>query len=171
MAKTTDDLWFVAQLRPQGLERARTHLLRQGIDVFNPELLAVTKRAGVQRQSRKPLFPGYIFVNFDPAIPGWNAINSTRGVARLILSDPRRPQPLPNALVAGLKARCDSSGLLAPVIDLEVGDRIRVLAGPLADLITTIDSLSGPERIGVLIDMMGREVRTSLPRNQVEKLN
>lgn len=170
MAQTADDFWFVAQLRPQGLERARSHLKRQGIEVFHPELLAVSKRAGVQRQSRKPLFPGYIFVNFDPAVPGWSAINNTRGVARLILSDPRRPQPLPGALIAGLKARCDTSDLLAPSIDLDVGDRIRILAGPLADLVTTIDTLSGPERIGILIDIMGRKVKTSLPRNQVEKL-
>ncbi len=170
MAKITDDFWFVAQLRPQGLERARSHLERQGIKVFNPEMLAVSKKSGILRRSRKPLFPGYIFVNFDPTIPGWSAINSTRGVARLILSDPRRPRPLPSALIAGLKARCDTTDMLAPSIDLDVGDRIRVLAGPLADLVTTIDTLSGPERIGVLIDIMGRKVKTSLPRNQVEKL-
>ncbi|WP_089422651.1 transcription termination/antitermination protein NusG [Pseudosulfitobacter pseudonitzschiae] len=170
MVKISDSFWFVAQLRPQGLERARAHLQRQGIEVFNPEMLAVAKRAGVQRQSRKPLFPGYIFVNFDPAVPGWSAINSTRGVARLILSDPRRPQPLPSALIAGLKQRCDKSDLLAPSIDLDIGDRIRVLAGPFADLVTTIDTLAGPERIGILIDLMGRKVKTSLPRDQVEKL-
>ena len=145
MVETEDNFWFVAQLRPQGLDRACTHLQRQGIEFFHPELLAVAKRTGVERQIRKPLFPGYIFVNFDPAIPGWGAINSTRGVSRLILSDPRRPQPLPGALIAGLKARCDPSGLLASSIDLEVGDRIRVLGGPLADLVTTIDILSGPE--------------------------
>ncbi|MBM2294562.1 hypothetical protein JQX09_21810 [Sulfitobacter pseudonitzschiae] len=170
MVKTTEKLWFVAQLRPQGLTRARAHLHRQGFEMFSPELLTVTTKSGVQRQSRKPLFPGYVFINFDPANPGWSAINSTRGIARLILNDPRRPQPLPAGLIAGLKARCDPSGLLAPAIDLEVGDRIRVLAGPLADLVTTIDTLPTPDRIGVLIDMLGRKVKTSLPREQVEKL-
>jgi transcriptional antiterminator RfaH len=170
MARTSDSLWFVAQLRPQGLLRAQAHLQRQGIVSFSPQILATTTRAGVQREARKPLFPGYLFVSFDPGTPGWSAINSTRGISRLILNDPRRPQPLPDALMAGLIARCDASGLLSTGDDLCVGDRIRVLSGPFADLVTTIETLSGPERIGVLIDFMGRKVRTSVPRTQIEKL-
>ena len=170
MARTSDTLWFVAQLRPQGLLRAQAHLERQGIVSFSPQILTTTMRAGAQREARKPLFPGYLFVRFDPATPGWSAINSTGGISRLILNDPRRPQPLPDALMAGLIARCDASGLLATEDDLSVGDRIRVLSGPFADLVTTIETLSGPERISVLIDLMGRKVRTSMPRSQIEKL-
>jgi hypothetical protein len=65
-------------------------------------------------------------------------------------------------------------GRIAPLLpqrNLSVGDRIRVLAGPFADLVTTIETLPGPARIGVLIDLMGRKVRTSLPHDQVEKLD
>jgi transcriptional antiterminator RfaH len=171
MTTTADSDWFVAQLRPQGLIRAQAHLHRQGFETFAPEILVTTMRAGVPRQTRTPLFAGYLFVSFDPAVTGWSVINSTRGIARLILNDPRRPQPLPCALMAGLKARCDARGLLSPPADLSVGDRIRVLAGPFADLVTTIETVPGPERIGVLIDLMGRKVRTSVPRNQIEKLD
>ncbi len=170
MARTIDSLWFVAQLRPQGLLQAQTHLQRQNIVSFSPQILSNTTRAGVQREVRKPLFPGYLFVSFDPRTPGWSAINSTRGISRLILNDPRRPQPLPDALMAGLIARCDASGLISTGDDLSVGDRIRVLSGPFADLVTTIETLSGSERIGILIDLMGRKVRTSMPRTQIEKL-
>lgn len=169
MVRTINSSWFVAQLRPQGLMRAQTHLKRQGIESFCPQFLTTIRRAGLQRQSQKPLFPGYLFVSFDPATPGWSAINNTRGISRLILSDPYRPQPLPEALMSGLRARCAESGLLSAPDGLGVGDRIRVLSGPFADLVTTIDTLSGPERIGVLLDLMGRKVKTSLLRNQIEK--
>ena len=170
MTKPETTPWFVAQLRPQGLARAKVHLANQGFQTFAPELQGNTVKAGVKRQARKPLFPGYIFVSFDPASPGWAAINATRGVARLILDNPRRPVPLPDALMAGLQARCDDSGLLLPPPDLKTGDSIRVLSGPFADLVTTIETLPDPQRIDVLIDLMGRSVRTSLPRDQVEKL-
>jgi len=170
MAETDSIHWFVAQLRPQGLARAQAHLANQGFQTFAPELQGTTVKAGVKRQTRKPLFPGYLFVSFDPASPGWAAINATRGVARLILDNPYRPVPLPDALMAGLQARCDASGLLLPPPDLKTGDRIRVLSGPFADLVTTIETLPDPQRIGVLIDLMGRKVRTSLPRDQIEKL-
>ena len=170
MAHTIHMPWFVAQLRPQGLMRAQTHLKRQGIESFCPQFLTTIRRAGLPRKAHKPLFPGYLFVRFDPATPGWSAINNTRGISRLILNDPRRPQPLPEALMAGLMARCDISGLLLPEENLEIGDRIRVLSGPFADLVTTIETLSDPDRIVVLIDLMGRKVKTSLPRDQIEKL-
>lgn len=171
MTQVSNALWFVAQLRPQGLARALAHLDNQGFRTFAPELYATTVRAGVSRQTRKPLFPGYLFVSFDPTTPGWGAINNTRGIARVILSDPYKPLPLPSALIAGLQARCDESGLLLPPADLEVGDRIRVLSGPFADLITTIETLPDQQRIGMLIDLMGRKVRMSVSRDLVEKLS
>ncbi len=73
--------------------------------------------------------------------------------------------------MAGLRARCDATGLLLPPADLNVGDRVRVLAGPFADLITTIETLPDPQRIGMLIDLMGRKVKASVPRDQIEKLD
>ena len=68
-------------------------------------------------------------------------------------------------------ARCDASGLLSTGDDLAVGDRIRVLSGPFADLVTTIETVPDAERIGILIDLMGRKVRTSVPRNHIERLD
>jgi transcriptional antiterminator RfaH len=171
MARTSNQNWFVAQLRPQGLSLAQAHLQRQGFETFAPQILTTTIRAGVARDVRKPLFPGYLFVNFDPNTSRWGVINSTRGIARLILTDPRRPQALPDALMAGLKQRCDESGLLSLHTDYRIGDRIRVLSGPFADVVTTIETLPSAARIGVLIDLMGGEIRTSLPRDQILKLD
>jgi transcriptional antiterminator RfaH len=169
LSKFSELPWFIIQLRPQGLKRAIDHLRRQDFRTFAPEIENTTTRAGSLRQTRKPLFPGYLFVSFDPANQGWVAINSTRGVSRLILDRPFSPSPLPQQVIAGIMARCDTSGLLLPPASLEVGDKIRVLAGPFADLVTTIEMLPDQERIGVLIDLMGQKIRTSLPRHQVEK--
>ena len=163
--------WFVAQLRPQGLKRALDHLQRQNFKTFAPELESTAVRAGVLHQIRKPLFPGYLFVSFDPTDPKWTAINSTRGVARLILDRPHRPTPLPQPLMAEIMARYNEAGVILPPVDLSVGDRIRVLAGPFAEIVTSIEALPDQERIGVLIDLMGRKVKASVIRTQVEKIN
>jgi transcriptional antiterminator RfaH len=171
MEERDDSQWFVAQLRPQGLVRAQAHLHRQGFETFAPDILATTLRAGAARQTRMSLFPGYLFVSFDPDSSRWGVINSTRGITKLILSDPRRPQPLPSALMTGLRQRCDASGLLSSQIELSVGDRIRVLSGPFADLVTTIETLPSAARIGVLIDLMGRKVSTTLSCDQILKLD
>ncbi|WPZ31550.1 transcription termination/antitermination NusG family protein (plasmid) [Sulfitobacter sp. OXR-159] len=163
--------WFVAQIRPNGLAQARVHLRRQRFESFSPERMGTRLHQGRLVQKRQPLFPGYLFVQFDPAAAGWTAINSTRGIARLLLQDPRRPRPLPQGLMAGLQARCGPDELVKPADDLQVGDQIRILSGPFADFITQIDHLPDSERVGVLLDLMGRDVRTSLHRNQINKFS
>lgn len=163
--------WFVAQLRPNGLAQARVNLRRQRFESFFPERMGARPHQGRLIQKRQPLFPGYLFVQFDPAVPGWTAINSTRGIARLLLQDPRCPRPLPQSLIAGLQARCGPDELLKPADDLQVGDQIRILSGPFADFITQIDHLRDSERVDVLLDLMGRDVRTSLHRSQVSKIS
>ncbi|UWR39599.1 transcription termination/antitermination protein NusG [Sulfitobacter sp. W074] len=161
--------WFVAQLRPNGLAQARVHLRRQRFDSFSPERIGTLPHRGRLVQKRQPLFPGYLFVRFDPCTPGWSAINNTRGIARLLLPDPRYPRALPESLMSGLQVRCGPDDLVKPVDDLEVGDQIRILSGPFAEFITQIDDLPDSERVGVLLDLMGREVRTSLHRSQISK--
>ncbi len=162
--------WFVAQLRPHGLKRAVDHLRRQGFPTFCPKQRWSQVKAGKLVEAHRPLFPGYLFVSFKQTDLRWTAINSTRGVARLIVVDPRRPTPLPRPLMAGLMARCDDRGILLPPDDLVIGDRVRVLAGPFADTVTTIEDIPEAARIGVLIELMGRRVRTTLRQDQIVKL-
>lgn len=170
MNRSGFDNWFAAQLKPNGLGLATVHLARQGFATFCPTRLETRMRRGQRVPFRKPLFPGYIFVNFDPAAPGWPAINSTRGIARLIVQDRLAAMPLPPDLMAGLMSRCDEDGLLLPPSDLEAGDRVRVLSGPFADFITRIEDIRDDQRLGVLIELMGRKVQATLPREGVAKL-
>lgn len=67
-------------------------------------------------------------MSFDPSANGWTAINSTRGISRLILHDHRCPRPLPEQLMAGLFGRCDASELFSSGDTLVIGDHIRILS-------------------------------------------
>ena len=145
--------WFVAQVRPNGLKRARTNLSRQGFSVFAPQ----------ERHGRgRLLFPGYLFVQFDPDTPGWTRVNNTLGISRLVVNGRARPRPLPAGWMAGLLRRCDAEGRLLPPDDLGAGDRVRVVAGPFADLVLTIESLDHDGRVRALFDIMGRTTAVSL---------
>jgi transcriptional antiterminator RfaH len=130
LQNSASDPWFVAQLQPHGLSRAIPHLERQGFRTFAPYAPATRLHRGKRSDTRAPLFPGYLFVGFDPARPGWNAINNTRGVSRLISLDPRKPSFVPAGFMAALMERCDEDALLLPPADLEVGDRGRRYAPP-----------------------------------------
>lgn len=164
------DAWFVAQLKPHGLATAKTHLARQNFPCFAPMMPANAQRKGQRTQTEKAVFPGYLFVQFDVDDRSWSKINATRGISRLVLNDPRRPHPVPAAFMAALFARCDRGGLLLPPDDLKVGDRVRVLSGPFGDMVSDIQDLPDAARISILIDLMGRKVRTQVPRTNVERL-
>jgi transcriptional antiterminator RfaH len=167
----TPDNWFVAQLRPNGLIMALRNLERQAFNTLSPSRLETVRVRAMLKSAPKPLFPGYLFVQFQADQPGWQAINSTRGVTRLILNDISRPRPLPCDFMAGLIARCDANGHLNPPENIKVGDRIRVLSGPFADIVATVDQLDKDQRIQVLIELMGRSVRTSVSSADIENLS
>ncbi|WP_171173380.1 transcription termination/antitermination protein NusG [Ruegeria sp. HKCCD8929] len=162
--------WFVAQLRRNGRLLAERNLVRQGYKPFCPSRLETLRVRGRHKTEARPLFPGYLFVQFDPKLPGWHAINSTRGVARLVLNNSQNPRPLPAPFMAGLLARCDRHGLFTPNDELADGDRIRVLSGPFADIVATVERLDTNARLEVLISLMGRDVRTTVSRGIVQRL-
>lgn len=161
------DNWFVAQLKPSGLAAALRNLGRQKFATLSPTRIETIRVRNVLKPTPRALFPGYLFVQFKPEEHGWQSINSTLGVSRLLLNDIRKPLPLPSQFMAGLIARCNNAGHLESPANVKIGDHIRVLSGPFADLVTTVDRLDKSQRIQVLIELMGRTVRTSIPRTHV----
>lgn len=163
--------WFVAQLKPQGLRMAVQNLGRQDFQSFCPKRLETSIKRGRATMAEKPLFPGYLFVQFDPAEAGWTSINGTRAINRLIITDLRKPKPLPAEFMSGLMARCGTLGVVVAPSGLEVGDTIRVLSGPFAEAVARIEQFTDDERLQILMDLMGQKTRISVSKSKVEKLS
>jgi len=156
-------------LKPNGLSVALRNLQRQDIKAFVPTR-EITRRARDSLRTRQsPLFPGYVFVQFDPGLPGWHRINATRGITRLLVENRHTPRPLPPAFMHGLLARCDANGRLITPEDIRAGDPVRVTAGPFADFISRVEHVTEDERLQVLLEIMGQGVRVSLPKTSVVK--
>ncbi len=165
-----DDRWYLAQLKPSGFDRARTNLARQGFASFMPMQKVTRPRCERFSEISRPLFPGYLFVRIPPDQTRWRAINSTYGVARLVALRDRYPSVVPSALIAGLRARCDLNGRLVPVNDLHAGTRVRIVSGPFADTIATIDAVPEAGRAWVLMEMMGQTIRTAVTPRDLERV-
>jgi len=160
--------WYVVQFKPNCAAIAQRQLSRQGFSTFLPRHRRTERRTGRFHEALRPLFPGYVFVSFDPSAGHWRAINSTPGVTRLV-SFNARPAPLPEGLVEALQLRCDAQGLLRPVEALAVGDRARVTEGPFADFVVRIEAVSDDQRLWVLFDLMGCQSRVALPRTALSR--
>lgn len=154
--------WFVVQLKPNAEAIAKRNLLRQGIQIFAPFEEVTARKAGKLVQSRRALFPGYLFVSFDPADIRWRAVNSTMGVCRLVRFAEDRPAPVPPELISSLMQRCDPSGRLLPPQCLQGGATVRVTQGPFADFIGTVEQIAPEQRIWVLLDVLGKNTRVAI---------
>ena len=58
--------WFLAQLKPNCANIADKNLKRQGFNTFLPMEEETRPRNGKYVTAMRPLFPGYIFVAFEP---------------------------------------------------------------------------------------------------------
>ncbi|MEM9975518.1 MAG: transcriptional activator RfaH [Pseudomonadota bacterium] len=160
--------WYLARLKPGGLETARTHLTRQGFTTLMPMQTVTRRRAGRLAQATRPLFPGYLFVQVADAAPRWQAINATRGVAALVSIGSHLPTPVPAGIVAALAGRT-GAGAEGLAFSFAAGDPVRVIAGAFAETLAKIEAVGEGDRIFVIIDMMGRAVRTALTACDVER--
>jgi len=162
--------WYVVQLKPNGFQKARQNLIRQGFACFMPMREAIIRHARSERRCLRPLFPGYLFVGFDPATTQWRAINSTVGVNRLICARADRPQAAPQGLMQEMFGRCRKDDVLRPPEDLCIGDAVRVVNGPFAGLLAEVENVSDHSRAALLLDLMGRATRTEFARTDLEKI-
>jgi transcriptional antiterminator RfaH len=154
-------------VRPNQFHIAEHNLARQGFPVFCPIQRETRRRGGRFVSEMRPLFPGYLFVSFNPGSSAWRTINNTYGVSRLVTFGECGPAPVPQNLVVGLMARCDDAGHLLPPPVLKPGDKAHVLSGPFAQFVATVESLAPERRVWVLLEILGCQTRVWLDAGQL----
>ena len=162
--------WYVAQIKPNDFARAEANLGRQGFETFMPLRSRTVRHARQMRDVLRPVFPGYLFVKFGSERADWRKINSTLGVSKLISSEAGKPTPVPNSLMAGLRARCDNCQVLKPLDDFCTGERVRMLSGAFADFIGEIEEMVPNDGVRLLFELMGQTTRIDVPRCDVERI-
>lgn len=162
--------WYVAQLKPNGFERALTNLRRQNFETFMPMRRKTVRHARQLKDVLRPVFPGYIFIRFGAARSDWRKINSTLGVSKLVSFEAAKPAPVPDELMAGLKSRCDALHVLQPLDDLKQGERVKLVSGAFAEFIGEIETLLASDCVRILFDYMGQRARLDVSRADIERL-
>ena len=147
----------------KAIENRNLESLIQDIQVPMEEVFE--EKDGKQKVSLKKKFPGYVLVKMLMSDESWYVVRNTRGVTGFV-GPGSKPVPLSEEEV-------ESMGVLEmPVdIDLEVGESIKIISGPLMDSVAIIQEIVLEKRkIKALVDMFGRETLAELDFNQVEKL-
>lgn len=160
--------WYVAMTHTNSEEVACAHLERQGFRPYLPRYRKLRRHARRTTEVKAPLFPGYLFVSIDMGAERWRPVRSTIGVRDLIcLGD--RPTPVPEGVVEEIRLREDESGIVpvAEPVPFKKGDAVRVLSGPMRDAVGWFERVADKDRIVILLEMLGRQIRVPLKRGTV----
>lgn len=153
---------------------ARTESMGMQENIFRviiPETVEVEVKDGVEKEKRKKMFPGYVFVEMVMSDEAWYAVRNTPGVTGFIGSSgkgakptPLLPQEIDRILVNMGISRVDAESELA------VGDKVNVIDGPFKGMIGTIDTIDiENSKLNVLIDLFGQETPVEVELFQVNK--
>jgi transcription elongation factor/antiterminator RfaH len=158
-----EERWFLVHTLPRSEIRAQLHLGAQGFRTFLPQMLKTVRHARQLRTARAPYFPRYLFVALRLDRDRWLSIRSTVGVADLVTCDDR-PVAVPAGIVESLIERSADANLLVSQEDLKRGQRVRLLSGPFAGLVGTLDRLDEKGRVRVLVEIMNAAVAIGTER-------
>ena len=153
--------WYVVSTRPRQEEFARVMLEQQGLEVFLPMVLEWSTGRGRMREQVRHLFPGYLFVRM--AGPrDFPKVRWTPGV-RHLLGTGQQPEPVDDALVAGIAELMGHRGYLVQRPELRPGDPVEVRHGPFCGLLGVVESpATARERVRVLLELFDRNTSVEL---------
>ena len=140
--------------------RRMTDLIRE----VNIPLETVTEitDSGEKTVERK-VFPGYVLVKMILTDESWHLIHNVRGATGFVGSDGKAiPLTEQEILDLGVEHR-------EVVVGYAVGDSVKVVDGPLAGFIGTVEALDVEKNsVSVVVSMFGRETPVDLELDQVE---
>jgi transcriptional antiterminator RfaH len=160
--------WYVAKTKPAAEKKALYHLSRQGFEVYLPRYLCRISHARRVSWQPRPLFPTYLFVAPTETGYRWRAINSTIGVSHLIC-DERGPVPVPQGIVNDIRRQEDDRGLIGTgrATPFAKGEEVQVISGAFADHIGWFECATDDERVVILLDLLGRQVKATVSRDAI----
>ena len=152
--------WHVARTEPMKSLVAERELVGAGFNVFLPKVREQKRWSrGRTHESIKPLVNGYLFVNFDIEIEGWQRVNEARGIVGLMYSAPETPARIPDLHMVPLLGMCVDGYVPveeAKVFIFKVGAVVRVIEGPFRDFPGTVIQATA-DKIKVAVSVFGRD--------------
>jgi transcriptional antiterminator RfaH len=158
--------WFIALTLPGQDGKACDALRNRRYQVYRPIMPAlVRQRCGHSYQTVRSMFPGYVLIR-DMFGQGWDWLRTVGAVRKLWVRNGSLATLDDEDILEVKKMEKHewSKGVdVGETHDFKLGEVRVVQRGPFIGQFVTIEDLDDEQRIGVLIDLLGRKTRTYLP--------
>lgn len=156
-------IWFVAHSRPRCEKKIVEQCGRDGIASTLPLYRTVHKYRGKTAEFRKPLFPGYVFLNFDPERR--RAVLQNDYIANLLdVPDQDSFKTQLDGILHALET--DLEIRLAPTIG--EGTRVKIKYGPLRGVEGYVEKRYGPCVVLLRLDFIGQAAAVKVDAGELE---
>jgi len=157
--------WYAVHTRSHHERTVRKELGAQNFEVYLPEYRTMSKRKDRKKEIRRPLFPGYIFVNTKLSGGKRIAVLQTKGVVRIIGTG-YKPIPVPDHELESVRILLSNSEDAGPCPVAEKGQLVQVMEGPLCGVIGVVEATK-KNKIIVSVELVGRAVSATLDTDAV----
>lgn len=144
------------------------------VDIKIPtEEVTELKEGGKRETKENKVFPSYVLVRMEMDDNTWNVVRNTPGVTGFVGLD-GKPTPLRRDEFNKIMRRSGDRSVPTDVapkrmnIDLEVGQAIKVISGPLADFDGQVSEVMADSgKVKVMLTIFGRETAVELTLDQI----
>jgi transcription antitermination factor NusG len=129
---TVEEQWLALWTHSHFEQLVHDQLQGKGFKPFLPMMSVWSRRAGVRRLVRTPMFPGYLFLRYAIDKASYVEIMKTNGLVRVLGERWDRPAVVPDAEIDAVKQVIATGLPMLPHSYLREGHRVRITHGPLA---------------------------------------
>ncbi len=160
--------WYALRTKVQQEVWAENNLIERGLEVYLPRYLKRRRHARKTDYIQAPLFPRYLFARADVDLGERPTMAYAPGID-YVVSFGDRLATVGNNIIDEIRAREDQSGMIAIGIEtgFKPGQKVRVSEGALCDHVGMFQCTSDDQRVFVLLDMLGRQVRVRLSQDAI----
>ena len=173
--------WYVVNTYSGHENRVKENLERRvqsmGIEdalfrILVAEEAEIEYKNGKKVEKMRNLFPGYLFVEMIMTDEAWYVVRNTPGVTGFIGSSGGGAKPFPvspDEIESILRRMGLSDKKL--IVDFEVGDTVKILAGPFSGIEGVVDSKNNDAQTAMVLTILfGRETPTEISYTDLARI-
>ncbi len=150
----------------------RTEFMNMGHKIFRvevPEKTVSKVKDGKRVDREERLFPGYVLVEMIMDDDSWYVVRHTPGVTKFV-GAARKPIPARDSEIKKILRRSQTK-VSKVEIDIQVGDKVRIISGPFADFVGDVTEVyPDKEKLRANVSIFGRDTPVELEYSQIQKV-
>ncbi|HEY0209577.1 transcription/translation regulatory transformer protein RfaH [Acerihabitans sp.] len=161
------EAWYLLYCKRGQMMRAKEHLERQAVACMSPMVTLEKIVRGKRTAVNEPLFPNYLFIEFDPERIHTTTISATRGVSHFVRFG-NLPVTIASELIEELRDH-SYDGVTDPQTPY-VGDLVMITDGVFEGLQAIYSEPDGEARSMLLLNFLNKQVSQSIDNKQFQKI-